>query len=383
MNVLVLASRFPWPAYSGDRLRTTIWLDALAQHVNVALVAPVGEVPPEAPRFRFHPARRSLARGIRAIGSVMRRGLPFTTLLTAAYGWDEAIARARRDVGPFDATIVILSRLDPWVRHLAEGRRVLDAIDSLGRNTAERSRAASWTSWLWRREAKRVTRAEENARRAYDRVLVVSEEETAELGAIAISNGVVIAPLDHPDHGTPAPRRYDFAFWGRLAYFANADAARVLIAETWPAIRALAPAATLVIGGSHVPRSIARDAKRAGIDLVTPVRDISSFARDAKIALVPMRFGSGQASKILEAAEAGCAIAATTHAMRGLEPLARHATLADDPSSLARAAVELLRDEPRRLANAAALRQTVERHYARELTHAKLLAIVKASGEAA
>lgn len=382
MNVLVLASRFPWPAYSGDRLRTTIWLDALARHANVALVAPSGEVPQDAPRFRFHPARRSLARGLRAIVSVARRGLPVTTLLTAAYDWDDAVARARRDVGPFDATIVILSRLDPWVRQLAEGQRVLDAIDSLGRNTAERSRAAALSSFMWRLEAKRVARAEEEARRAYDRVLVVSEDETAELSATAISNGVVIATLADATQ-QQKQRRYDFAFWGRLSYFANADAARVLIGETWPAIRALAPDATLVIGGSHVPRDIVRDAKRAGIELVTPVRDMPSFARDAKIALVPMRFGSGQATKILEAAEAGCAIAATTHAMRGLDPLARHATLASDPSSLAPAAVELLRDEPRRIANAAALRQAVERHYARELTHAKLLAVVSASREAA
>ncbi|MEO8382224.1 MAG: hypothetical protein ABI779_21360, partial [Acidobacteriota bacterium] len=42
MNVLVIASRFPWPPYSGDRLRTTIWLDALAPHANVTLVAPAG-----------------------------------------------------------------------------------------------------------------------------------------------------------------------------------------------------------------------------------------------------------------------------------------------------------------------------------------------------
>jgi glycosyltransferase involved in cell wall biosynthesis len=377
MNVLLLASRFPWPAYSGDRLRTTIWIDALAPHVNVALVSPAGDVPAHVPRFRFHAARRSFTRGIRAIRSIAQRGLPITTLMSAAYDWQDAIDRARRDNGTFDATVVILSRLDPWVRPQLEGQTILDAIDSLGRNTSERSRAASLTSALWRREAQRVTRAEEEAVRAYDRVLVVSEDETAELNATAISNGVIIAPLDSK------PRRYDFAFWGRLAYFANADAARVLIHEVWPAIRALEPAATCVIGGAHMSREIEHDARGAGIDVVTPVPDMPSFARDAKIALVPMRFGTGQASKILEAAEAGCAIAATTHAMRGLEPLARHATMSNDPLALARAAVELLRDNARRAADAAALRRLVEQHYARELTHERLLAVVMRNSEAA
>ncbi|HEX7831820.1 MAG TPA: glycosyltransferase [Thermoanaerobaculia bacterium] len=377
MNVLVLASRFPWPAYSGDRLRTTIWLDAIASQGRVALVAPMGSVPADAPAFRFHPAKRSITSGLRAIVSIVRRGLPLTSLLTAAYDWDGAIARARRDLGKVDATIVILSRLDPWVRGYTEGQRILDAIDSLGRNTDERSRATSLFAPLWRTEARRVKRAEDDAARAYDRVLVVSEDETAELNAVAISNGVVIAPLESKR------RRYDFAFWGRLSYFANADAARVLIHETWPAIRALAPDATLVIGGSHVPRDIASDAKRADIELVTPVRDMPAFARDAKIALVPMRFGSGQSTKILEAAEAGCAIAATPHAMRGLAPLARHATIASDTTSLARAAVDLLRDEPRRVANAIALRRDVEQHYARERTHERLLAVLKEGRAAA
>ncbi len=379
MNVLVIASRFPWPAYSGDRLRTTVWIDALADHATVALVTPAGDLPAqEVPRVRFHAARRSLSRGFRAIGRIVRRGLPLTSLLTAAYDWEEAIAQARRDAGPFDATIVILSRLDPWVRHLTEGLRVLDAIDSLGRNTAERARAASFASWIWRRETTRVARAEQEACRTYDRVLVVSEAESAEMNAVAISNGVVMAPLDRSKD-----RRYDFAFWGRLSYFANADAARLLITEIWPAIRALAPEATLVIGGSHVPRDIVEGARHAGIHLVTPVNDMPAFARDARIALVPMRFGSGQSTKVLEAAEAGCAIVATPRALRGVDPLAVHATLADDPASLARAAVALLRDAPRRNAGASALRHTVEQHFARELTHRRLLAIVTSGREAA
>ncbi|HEX2834738.1 MAG TPA: glycosyltransferase [Thermoanaerobaculia bacterium] len=375
MNVLLLASRFPWPAYSGDRVRTTIWLDALAAHARVALVAPEGEVPHTAPSFSFHPARRSLTNGARALRRVARETLPLTTLLTAAYDWAAAIADARRDLGAFDATIVILSRLDPWVRDHLEGRRILDAIDSLGHNTLERSRASSLSSF-WQREAKRVQRAEDDAVRAYDEVLVVSEEETSAMRATAIPNGVVITPLD------PRRRRYDFAFWGRLSYFANADAARVLIHETWPAIRELAPEATLVLGGSHVPHDIRRDAERAGIALVTPVPDMQTFARDAKIALVPMRFGSGMQTKILEAAEAGCAIAATTHAMRGLAPLARHATLADDTPSLARAAVELLRDERGCVQNGLALRREVQQQFARELTHRRLLALLQ-RGQAA
>src|SRR5258708_6914808 len=164
MNILLLSSRFPWPPFTGDPLRAAIWLSALEDHANVALVSPARTLPP--------------------------------------------------------------------------GFRVLDAIDSLRRSMEERSREGSLLARpLWRAEARRVARAERDAARAYDRVVVVSDEDSAELGAVAISNGVTIAPL------ADAPRTFDFAFWGRLPYFANDDAAAWLLAEIWPAIRAARPSA--------------------------------------------------------------------------------------------------------------------------------------------
>ena len=118
MNVLLISSRFPWPAYSGDRLRTTIWLDAL-RHANVALVAPPGDPPGD---VRFYPAHRSLTRGAGALVRTLRDSLPWQSLLASPYAWEDAIARARRDLGAFDATVVILSRLHPWLP-AAEGSR--------------------------------------------------------------------------------------------------------------------------------------------------------------------------------------------------------------------------------------------------------------------
>lgn len=370
MKVLLVASRFPWPPYSGDRLRTSIWIDALAAHADVALVCPEGVVPDGLSRFAFHPAKRSIPATVRAVREIVRRGLPLQSLLAATYDWDDAIGRARADVGPFDATVVILSRLDPSVRHLAEGGTILDAIDSLARNAGERARAASLAAPLWRIEARRVRRAEADAVRAYDRVLVVSESEAVEMYATAISNGIAIRPLD-----ASRRRRWDFGFWGRLAYFANADAARMLLRDVWPAIRRVRPDATLAIAGSAVPGDLAREAAAAGVTLISPVDDMAAFARDVAIALIPMRFGSGQSSKTLDAAEAGCAVAGTEEAFRGLELLRPHATVAD-AQELAHAAVALLDDEPRRIAQASALRSLVERHYARETTHARLRQVV-------
>lgn len=371
MNILLLSPRFPWPPYTGDRLRATIWLSALAEEANVFLVAPDGRVPAAAPRLRFHPARRSLARGLAGLARVIA-GAPVQALLAAPYDWSGAIARARDEAGAFDATVVLLSRLDACVRsQLPDGFRVLDAVDSLRRSMIERARESSpLTSWFWRAESKRVARAEASAARAYDRVVVVSEEDRAELSAVAVPNGVAIAPLGD------APRAFDFAFWGRLAYFANADAATWLLDAIWPAIRARLPRATLLLGGADVPARIRAAHGRDGITVQSPVPDIAALTRNVRVALFPVRYGTGQSNKVLEAAEGGCAIVATSKAMRGLDALARLASIADDAASLADAAVNARQ-------NGLALRAAVEAHYARQQTLASLVAIVRRAEAAA
>ncbi|MEA2464469.1 MAG: hypothetical protein QOJ98_2216, partial [Acidobacteriota bacterium] len=384
MNVLVVSSRFPWPPYSGDRMRASIWLEALAPHARVALVAPPGEVPPHAPPIRFFPAAASFTRQLSGAITVLRRGLPLQSLLAAPYAWGDAISAARRELGPFDTTVVVLSRSDPWVRpSLGSGTRILDSVDSLRRNAEERGHASSLLMRpFWRHEERRLARAERDAGEAYDHVVVVNEDEACEFGeaGMAIANSVPIAPYD-----AAAPRRFDFGFWGRLPYFANADAARRLLEEIVPAIRALHPDATFILGGADVPRSTRAAAERAGIELRSPIPHVPSFAREIRVAIIPMRYGSGQSSKLLEAAEAGCAVVTTPEALRGLPRLAPHAAVAADSAAIAANAVALLHDQARREAMQNALRRTVEQYHSRATVHAQMAALagVVRSGTAA
>ena len=363
MRVLVIASRYPWPAYSGDRMRTSSWLAALAPQARVALVAPEGTVPAGVAPFDFYPARRSFMRGMRGAFSILRSGLPIQSLLAAPYDWDRAIAAARHDLGDFDTTIVILARTDPCLRgSLGGGVKILDAIDSLRRNAAERGNAASIPiRWFWRQEERRLARAERDVATFYDHIVVVSEEETSDLGAhaVAIGNGVPVAPL-----AIDAPRRFDFGFWGRLAYFANADAAMWLIDEIWPAILERNPTATCVIAGADAPRAIRRAAERRGITFISPVDDVAALARTVRVALLPIRYGSGQSNKVVEAGEAGCAIVATRQALRGLGPLAPHVRFAHDAPSFADAALALLAPQARDAAGSA-LRRVTSAMYSR------------------
>src|SRR5262249_36194835 len=154
------------------------------------------------------------------------------------------------------------------------------------------------------------------------RTVVVSDEETPDLGgAVAVTNGIPAAPLGEQT------RAFDFGFWGRFPYFANADAVQWLLDEIWPAIRARHPEATLVLGGAGASSALRAKARRQGVTLVSPIDDVAAFARNIKVALMPLRYGSGQSNKVLEAAEGGCAIVGTLQAFRGLASLAAHAVV--------------------------------------------------------
>jgi glycosyltransferase involved in cell wall biosynthesis len=338
------------------------------------LVAPRGTIPLDVPAVRFYGAQSSLRRGISGVMTVLRERLPLQCLLAARYDWQGAIADARRDVGPFDVTIVLLSRMHPWVRESLEGRTILDAVDSLRRSAGERRKAASpLVRWLWNIEESRMARMEHEVSRTYGQVVVVSDDETAEFDdAVAVTIGVAAKPLDD------AARGYDFGFWGRLPYFANADAAAWLLDEIWPAIRALHPSATLIIGGAEASRALRNDARRSGVTLVSPVDDMPSFARNIRVALMPLRYGSGQATKVLEAAEAGCAIVGSPTALRGLGALAPHTRIESSASGFASAAVELLTDADARARMTARLRDVIATHYDRAIALRRLSALAAA-----
>jgi glycosyltransferase involved in cell wall biosynthesis len=361
---LLVSSRFPWPPFTGDRLRALIWIDALTALGEVTLVSPPGVLPQEYEQIRHVPASRAAGTMASASAKVLRERLPFHSLIAAGRGWREALRRAGSG---FDVAVVLLSRFEPWIRgSVAADRIILDAIDSLGRSMAERAREASFlSSVFWRREAARTSDLEEKLANRYDTVMVVSEEERVLFGpgAVAVPNGVEIDPL-----AGLGPRRYEFGFWGRLAYFANRDAATVLLDTIWPEIRKLRPQASLLIAGADAPSGVTARSGRDGITVISPMADRPALLRQIEVALFPIRFGTGQSNKLMEAGEAGCAVACTTRAIRGLDDLLPHAAVFDDPLDLARAAAAI--DNPRERGRAA--REAVENSYSREATLKRL-----------
>ena len=373
MRLLVVSSRFPWPPFTGDRLRAQVWLEALRDLGQVTLVAPAGPVDSLPAGVDFEAARWSPTAGGAALWRVLRHNLPRTALLAAPYGWRRALGRVAAR-GGCDAAVVLLARLDPWVYSLLDAPvKVLDAIAALGANLGERAWAARGPArGFWRREAVRTARLEADAGRRWDRVVVVAEGERAAFGdrAVAVSHGVEMMPLGE------TARDIDVAFWGRLAYFANADAARFLLDEVWPEVRRLRPVATLLIGGADAPGWLAARHGRDGVTVASPMADREATLRRVKVAVMPVRFGTGQSNKVFEAGEAGCAVVSTGEGVRALDDLRPHVVVEQGGVALGARVAELLADPAHASRLGLELRAAVERGYERGAARRKLAAVV-------
>jgi len=357
VRVLLITSRCPWPPYTGDRLRATLWIEALRE-VELVVAAPPG-------CGSSVPVPRAPWTALRAASRIAREQLPLHTFL-GARDWRAALASA----GSFDTAIVLLTRTDPWAFQAAPARRwILDAIDSAAVGMAERAGAARGPARLfWRSEARKAERLERDAAGRYDSIVTVTPVESERFGTKGVVLPIGIAVSELGD----APRTIDFGYWGRLAYFANEEAVRSIVTRIWPRIRQQKPGATLFLGGAEAPSWIRALHGRDGITVESPMNEREAALRRIRVALLPVAFGSGQSLKTLEAAEAGCAIAGTALAFRGCEELAGAAVIEDDPDRLADRALALLADEDARAYSASELRNRVSTFYSRQTTLAQM-----------
>jgi glycosyltransferase involved in cell wall biosynthesis len=201
---------------------------------------------------------------------------------------------------------------------------------------------------------------------------VISESERAAFGerASAIFHGVRL------ERRATGLRDFDVGFWGRLAYFANRDAVAVLLGEIWPRVRRAKPNATLLIAGADAPAFVRRWAGRDGITVISPMADRSGLLRRVKIALFPVRYGSGRSTRVPEAAEASCALVATPEAVRGLGEVAAEAFVESEPEKLAEHVLALLADPATCADRGERLRLVAERDLSRAEACRRLAAAV-------
>ena len=154
-------------------------------------------------------------------------------------------------------------------------------------------------------------------------------------------------PVGHPLVSSPPV----VVFQGTLRYPPNADAARYLVDEVGPRLRALVPEVQIRLVGLAPPTLAALNDPPTVI-VTGQVPDIADELARADVIVIPLRYGSGTRVKILEAFAHRIPVVSTAVGAEGLDVRSgTHLLVADRPADIAAACARLLTD--------AALRQTM------------------------
>jgi glycosyltransferase involved in cell wall biosynthesis len=243
---------------------------------------------------------------------------------------------------------------------------VVDLVDALSLGMERRSREEWGPAGLVARiEAKRLRQYERELGARADRTVVVSRRDRDAIGDVP---GLCIVPnavdLEAFPLGSRDREPATVVFSGNMGYFPNVNAAVWFAREVLPRVRRARPEARFVIVGARPARSVRGLARDSAVRVTGRVEDVGPYLRRATVAVAPMRSGSGQQFKILEAMASGTPVVAT--AAEAEQVGAKHdreLLVADEASEFAEAVLTLMREPARAKALAERARQLVEARF--------------------
>lgn len=315
MRILVVSARFPELGQKGDQMRALQIARLLAQRHSVTL-ATAGQASSASGR-EIAKQFGSLVIGHatpleRACGAVsaLLRGLPLQVGWMMPPRWFRRVVQMAND---HDVVLAVTIRCLPAPLPVPT---VIDHVDALSWNIRQRGElerrlvlrlGAHVEAWLLKRHEQRVARWVSSQ-------AVVSPLDAAELPQ---SPSPIVMPLalELPEWETPTLRDIDIIFTGDMRYPPNRDAAEWVSYALTPELRLRRPTAHIVLAGRGadlIPRA-------EGVTVHSDVSDLSALLRRARVAIAPLRRGTGTPIKVLEAAACGAAIVSTPWVAKALD----------------------------------------------------------------
>ncbi|GAB4403141.1 MAG: TIGR03087 family PEP-CTERM/XrtA system glycosyltransferase [Bacteroidia bacterium] len=358
MKLLVLTSRFPYPVEKGDKLRIYHQLVQLAQRHEIVLFSLSDQPVAEADYRQVAALCSSIY-----LFSLPRPGIFLHVALGLLRG--EAIQMAyffRRKIAHRLAQIIETEQPDMLYCQLIRMAAYVQAlrpaipctIDYMDCFSAGMKRQATREQLLrrgiYRRESRLLARYEREVYGAFAHHCIISEQDRRLLDLPAdqqdrvqvVPNGVDTAYFCPDPAQTPT---HDVVFAGNMGYFPNVEAACFLASEVMPLVWATYPQATLLIAGARPTPAVRRLAADPRIDVSGWVADIRRAYGGGRVCVAPLRTGSGQQNKVLEAMSMArpCVTTSLVNNAIGAVP-AEAMLLGDTPAQLAQQICAVLAD---------------------------------------
>ena len=201
----------------------------------------------------------------------------------------------------------------------------------------------------------------------FERVILNAAPDERCLRELApdLPTAVIPQGVDPPAEAVPIERRAHAAmvFVGNFSYAPNRDAARRLVDEILPRVRARVPQATLTLVGADPPPWLCR-LRGDGVEVTGAVPDVFPWLGRARVFVAPLAWGAGMKNKTLEAMACGTPVVATPLSCDGIDVAdGEHVLLARTADEVAEAAVRVLTDDLLAARLARAARDLVLRRY--------------------
>ncbi len=350
MRILFVTTRPPWPIRRGDQARTAGWVEQLSMRHTVAIVS---QRPPRFPPAVFPQqvdGYEVLLSRFRMGSSLWRSGAyPIQAAIHYQARLEKEVGRVREGFKP-DVVVLVLSRLGWLAPAIRDCPVVLDLVDSLALNMRNRATRQPWLRPLWNWEAWRLEKWDHQLVSRVARATVVSERDKVALCAGSGISGEAIRVVPFGVNVCDAPTFDPGAdpvvlLSGNLGYFPTREGALWFGREVWPKIRQTLPKARWLVAGARPTRAVQRLGRIPGVEILADPGDLSAVRKASRVAIAPMRSGSGTPIKILEAMAEGVPVVATPEAAAGLDGLAgNELRIAEDPKTFAASVTELLKD---------------------------------------
>ncbi|HEX8597895.1 MAG TPA: glycosyltransferase [Chloroflexia bacterium] len=386
MRILFLTPRFCYPLLKGDTSRVYHQLRELSREHEITLLSiaerPVSpdeyeQVAKYCKRVVVVPLPRW--RTLWNLGTGLLSKLPLQVNYYRIPAVQRHLMRLLSEE-QFDLLHVTLVRMLPYVRAVEHPPVVVDLIDSLTLNLADRREQVSGPKRLaYEIEYRRMRDYEQAVVARYPELLVTSPADKLALGG---RDGITVLPMGvdlerFQFRGPEVRDSQTIIFTGNMGYHPNEEAVLWFAAEVWPRLRATHPQLVWqVVGTNPTERVRALAEPENGVEVLGWVPDVSDYLGRATISICPLRSGSGIQMKVQEAMSVGAPVVATSIANRGVGGVpGRDLLVADTAHDFAAAVTRLLDDPQGRACLGHAGRQFVEQQFQWERHAEQLTAI--------
>lgn len=386
-RALLLAPEAPYPAAGGGALRSASLVQYLSGRYRLDLIVfrEPGSPDPASliPQGLFENvlvldlarhSRTRLARLARNLDRALRGAPPLADRFSGSGPSIAAFVRGKH----YQLAVIEHLWCAPYWEQIAPRSETV-ALDAHNIESLLMERCAAVESWPMRFLLRRFQQAWLSLERRwlprFGLILAASAADGAALRVLAPSTRVCVYPNSLPPMPQPeVEAEQAIIFTGNFDYLPNRDAVHHFHSRIWPLLRNRYPDLVWRLAGKN-PEGVARLLRRdPRIEILGPVDDAVVELARARVAIVPLRAGSGTRFKILEAWVAGRAVVSTTIGAEGLGAVdGEHLLLADTPEHFAGAVSALLDSADLRRRVGGAGRRLYEGRYTWESAWASLM----------